>query len=320
MPELQLPSPSGSHRRNNPNPPGSPYSRKWFPRRVTDGASHNRSACALSPRRSSTDPQPQSAILPDHLATHHPARPRWSSPQETGSRDNLHVTPHYAGSQHLDTIGSMALDHPHPSDSAVTANYYSISVVPREREDNVEPPSASFAHDSSNNNQMSCSETNSSPRSISPPSHGPLARNRQTWHSRGESMPSNELPPALREPRQESAVHGSLHLCCPTQQPSSFHQAKRSLSAEQPTSATPRSLFSSRYLPPLPNPVRPGPGSFPPPAALRVVPVRRGNAPPGHSSLSSSPSGSGFRLPPLLNDRPTDNHLLIPPCHPSQSR
>ncbi|PLW56560.1 hypothetical protein PCANC_01445 [Puccinia coronata f. sp. avenae] len=311
-PDLQLRSPSGSHRRHHTSTPGSPYSRKWLPRRAPDGFSHDHPASA--PRRSSTNPQPQSAILPDYLAAQHPVRPRWSSPHTTRSRVKSHVTSQRAGSQHL-KIGSSILDHSRQADPALTLNSHRMAQAMPTNDDNLAPQSAAFAHDFSPN-QVYSSEANSS-RSASPSSRHPSAQNQPSWQSRRESMPSDDTHPAFRKVRQEGEEH---HLGCSTDQSSSFSwsQTKRSFSAEEPASVTPRSLFSSRYLPPLPNPVRPGPGSFPPPVALRVLPVRRDNS-PVHSTFSSPPSGSEFRLPPLLNERHTDS-LLVPPRNPPRTR
>ncbi|KAA1106230.1 Mix paired-like homeobox [Puccinia graminis f. sp. tritici] len=323
--ELQLRSPSGSHRRNNPSTPGSPYSRKWLPRRAPDASYHDHPADPLSPRRSSTDPQPKSSIIPDHLTVHHPARPRWSS-HATRSRLNSQLTSQRPQSHYLN-IASMRLDQQPHADAAVNLNSYSLTRTSLPTDENptpqlIEPPAPSSLHDVSPN-QESPNESNSSSRSSSPPSHHQSVQNRAPWQSRGESMPLNAPRPVFHnKAREDGQEHNrsNNHLGCPSQQSSSSSctQARRSCSAEEPTLATSRSLFSSRCLPPLPNPVRPGPGSFPPPVALRVVAIKRDNS-PINSAFSASSSSSEFRLPPLLNERHTD-HLHIPPHNLSRTK
>ncbi|POW15011.1 hypothetical protein PSTT_02586 [Puccinia striiformis] len=319
--DLQLRSPSGSHRRIIPITPGSPYSRKWLPRRAPETSCHDHPAAPLSPRRSSTDPELQSAILPDHLPSHHPARSRWSS-HTTRSCLNSHVTSQRAQSHYLN-IGSMKLDHAH-ADSAVNLNGYSLTRVPGSNDDNLalqlpEPQSASFCNDFPPN-QASPSESNVSSRSSSPPTHHQTAQNRSSWQLRGGSVPSTAVHPDFMGSREEGGGHISTHQSYPSQQSSgsSCTEARRSCSAEEPTVATPRSLFSSRRLPPLPNPVRPGPGSFPPPAALRMVSIKRNHS-PVYSTQSCPSSSSEFKLPPLLNERHSDS-LLMPPRNPARTR
>ncbi|KAI9600171.1 hypothetical protein KEM48_000585 [Puccinia striiformis f. sp. tritici PST-130] len=319
--DLQLRSPSGSHRRIIPITPGSPYSRKWLPRRAPETSCHDHPAAPLSPRRSSTDPELQSAILPDHLPSHHPARSRWSS-HATRSCLNSHVTSQRAQSHYLN-IGSMKLDHAH-ADSAVNLNGYSLTRVPGSNDDNLalqlpEPQSASFCNDFPPN-QASPSESNVSSRSSSPPTHHQTAQNRSSWQLRGGSVPSTAVHPDFMGSRDEGGGHISTHQSYPSQQSSgsSCTEARRSCSTEEPTVATPRSLFSSRRLPPLPNPVRPGPGSFPPPAALRMVSIKRNHS-PVYSTQSCPSSSSEFKLPPLLNERHSDS-LLMPPRNPARTR
>ncbi|WAQ80965.1 hypothetical protein PtA15_1A303 [Puccinia triticina] len=187
--ELQLRSPSGSHRRNIPSTPCSPYTRKWLPRRAPDAPCHDYPADPLSPRRSSTDPQSKSAILPDHLASHHAVRPRWSS-HTAKSHLNSHVASQRPPSQYLN-IGSMRLDQPH-ADTAVNLNSYSLTRLSRSTDENprpqpFEPQSSSSVYDFSPD-QVSPTESNSSSRSSSPPSHHPHAQNRAPWQSRGETF------------------------------------------------------------------------------------------------------------------------------------
>ncbi|KAH9473772.1 hypothetical protein Pst134EA_000840 [Puccinia striiformis f. sp. tritici] len=202
--DLQLRSPSGSHRRIIPITPGSPYSRKWLPRRAPETSCHDHPAAPLSPRRSSTDPELQSAILPDHLPSHHPARSRWSS-HATRSCLNSHVTSQRAQSHYLN-IGSMKLDHAH-ADSAVNLNGYSLTRVPGSNDDNLalqlpEPQSASFCNDFPPN-QASPSESNVSSRSSSPPTHHQTAQNRSSWQLRGGSVPSTAVHPDFMGSRDE---------------------------------------------------------------------------------------------------------------------
>lgn len=277
--------PSVSHRRIAPGTSGFPYSRTWLPRRSREPDLEN----VHHPRRVSTDPQLG-------MIVNHPSqlrRTRWSSSCLSAtsslveSQEVLHdAQPPWLG---LASTGpSSSLD---PcvvyNNSALPIHSRGLTLTPENPTAPLEPPvlhqPRAFAP-----NHASRSISVPSSRSASPPSKN---RPQSHGHCRGDSAPSSSITPGIRK-RQDGKEPFLSDSGLPLNRASSS-------SGEEPVLATTRSLFAGRCLPPLPNPVQPGPGSFPPPAALRVVPKKYDRS-PALSTQASSCSSSEFKLPPLL--------------------